>query len=295
MGAIQSIKILALKVLSRLHVVRLRFKGVQLGRECMINVAPRIRRCPGSRIVLGNNVTLTSNPRHNPLMVQPVSIRTMTSEAVVEMDDNSGMTGARIVCFNRVSIGKHTIIGADTLIYDSDGHTYTPERGWNTPRLMTGRPIIIGNKCFIGTRCIILGGVTIGDNCVISAGSVVTHDIPAGHSVQGNPAVAKPLPKALGGASVPFVVSSDAIEKPESELSEQACSFLSQLQEWLELPYMPHMNDDFRDYEEWDSLAFLTLTTILKDDFAISLTSEQFNKFRTWQDVYNLIYPRNHN
>ena len=269
--------------------------GVKLGRECMINAAPRVRRCPGSRIILGNHVTLTSNPRHNPLLVQPVSIRTMTSEAVVEMGDNSGMTGARIVCFNRVSIGEHTIIGADTLIYDSDGHTYTPERGWNTPRLMTGRPISIGNKCFIGTRCIILGGVTIGDNCVISAGSVVTHDIPAGHSVQGNPAVATPLPKALGGCSASIVSASVAVEKFESKLSEQERRFLGQIQEWLELPFMPRMNDDFRGYEEWDSLAFLTLTTILKDDFSISLTSEQFNKFQSWQDVYSLIYPSDNN
>lgn len=44
---------------------------------------------------------------------------------------------------------------------------------------------------------IILKGVTIGDNCVIAAGSVITKDVPAGHLAQGNPATYTPLPERL--------------------------------------------------------------------------------------------------
>ena len=52
-------------------------------------------------------------------------------------------------------------------------------------------PVIIGNDCWIGANAIILPGVTIGDCCVVAAGSVVTKDVPTGVLVAGSPAVIK--------------------------------------------------------------------------------------------------------
>ena len=46
----------------------------------------------------------------------------------------------------------------------------------------------IGADCFVGGRALILPGVTVGDGCVIGAGSVVTRDVPPGSVVAGNPA-----------------------------------------------------------------------------------------------------------
>lgn len=46
----------------------------------------------------------------------------------------------------------------------------------------------IGKNCFIGGRALIMPGVTIGDNCVVGAGSVVTKDVPDRCLVAGNPA-----------------------------------------------------------------------------------------------------------
>lgn len=46
----------------------------------------------------------------------------------------------------------------------------------------------IGGNCFIGTRAIVLPGVTIGDNCIVAAGAVVNADVPSGSVVVGNPA-----------------------------------------------------------------------------------------------------------
>jgi acetyltransferase-like isoleucine patch superfamily enzyme len=46
----------------------------------------------------------------------------------------------------------------------------------------------IGERCFIGARSTILPGVTIGDECVVAAGAVVTRDVPARCIVAGNPA-----------------------------------------------------------------------------------------------------------
>jgi len=48
-------------------------------------------------------------------------------------------------------------------------------------------PIHIGKNCWIGAGTLILPGVTIGDNTVIGAGSVVTKDIPSSVVAVGNP------------------------------------------------------------------------------------------------------------
>ena len=54
--------------------------------------------------------------------------------------------------------------------------------------LESARPIRIGNDVWIGGGAIVLPGVTIGDRCVIAAGSVVTRDVPPDTLVAGNPA-----------------------------------------------------------------------------------------------------------
>ena len=46
----------------------------------------------------------------------------------------------------------------------------------------------IGNRVFIGVNAVVLPGVTIGDNCIVGAGAVVTKDVPSNSVVAGNPA-----------------------------------------------------------------------------------------------------------
>lgn len=54
--------------------------------------------------------------------------------------------------------------------------------------LECGKPICIGSNVWIGSGAIILPGVTVGDDAIIGAGSVVTRDVPACATVMGNPA-----------------------------------------------------------------------------------------------------------
>lgn len=81
---------------------------------------------------------------------------------------------AIIVSMDRVSIGEHTTIGPNLVIYDHD-HDY---KGGDRTQYCTA-PINIGKNVWIGANCIILKGVSIGDNSIVAAGTVVTKDIPS--------------------------------------------------------------------------------------------------------------------
>ena len=54
-------------------------------------------------------------------------------------------------------------------------------------QLEAAKPITIGNNCWLASNVTVIGGVTIGEGCVIGAGSVVTKDIPANSFAAGNP------------------------------------------------------------------------------------------------------------
>lgn len=57
-----------------------------------------------------------------------------------------------------------------------------------TPDLEYIAPIILGNRVYVGVNATFLPGVTVGDDCIIGAGAIVTKDIPAGSVAVGCPA-----------------------------------------------------------------------------------------------------------
>jgi maltose O-acetyltransferase len=85
----------------------------------------------------------------------------------------------------KVTIGEGTQIGPCVQILTAD-HPRDPAQ--REAMLEYGRPITIGANVWIGGGAIILPGVTIGDQAIIGAGSVVTRDIPARATAVGNPA-----------------------------------------------------------------------------------------------------------
>lgn len=88
----------------------------------------------------------------------------------------------KIRCHKKIEIGNDVAISHDVTIMDSDAH----EGLW--AGYEKTKPIKIGNHVWIGTRVTILKGVTVGDNAIIAAGAVVTHDVPANSIVAGVPA-----------------------------------------------------------------------------------------------------------
>ena len=84
-----------------------------------------------------------------------------------------------------ITIGNRVTIAPGAMIL---AHDASAKRGGGVTKQSR---VVVGDRVFIGARALILPGVTIGDDCIIGAGSVVTHNIPS-HSVAcGNPAVVK--------------------------------------------------------------------------------------------------------
>ena len=87
---------------------------------------------------------------------------------------------SKIKCFHSIEIGENVVISENCTIWDSDVHVMQNS--------IKTQPIKIGNDVWIGTNCIILKGVTIGDGAVVAAGSLVNKDVPAKALVGGAPA-----------------------------------------------------------------------------------------------------------
>jgi maltose O-acetyltransferase len=85
----------------------------------------------------------------------------------------------------KVSIGNNCMLAPGVHIYTAT-HPVNPIERNKGPEF--GKPVTIGDNCWIGGGAIINPGVSIGDNVVIASGAVVTKDVPSNVVIGGNPA-----------------------------------------------------------------------------------------------------------
>lgn len=83
-----------------------------------------------------------------------------------------------------IYVGGHTMIGPNVTLATA-GHPILPALREEVYQF--NLPVRIGRSCWLGAGVIVLPGVTIGDNTVVGAGSVVTRDLPCGVVAAGNP------------------------------------------------------------------------------------------------------------
>jgi maltose O-acetyltransferase len=159
-------------------------RSIELGDDITFYVPVRGGGCGSLTIGARTNLGFPLAPRlgSGEIMLQA---RTPEAEVVIGIE-NWFNNNAAIIATRRVVIGNGCQIGDYVSVIDSDFHEINP----TTRNQTSGKasPVTIGNNVWLGSRVMVLKGVTIGDNSVIAAMSIVTKSIPSNSIAAGMPA-----------------------------------------------------------------------------------------------------------
>lgn len=156
------------------------------------------------RLELGKYVTLNEGIEIDALSVNGVSLGSNVSIGKnsffrctaglgelgegLRIEENVGIgSNTYFGCWGGIVIGKNTICG-ERLTIHSDNHNFDDDSKLIRYQGAIKLPVNIGENCWFGSNVTVLGGVTVGNGCVIGACSVITKDVPANSVVVGNPA-----------------------------------------------------------------------------------------------------------
>ena len=166
--------------------IKLKLMQVKAGKGLRFYGLTYISRFPNSTISIDDFAAFRSDATSNLIGVNhKCFLSTHSNGAILSIGKNNGFSGTVIAAKNKIILGDNVLCGANTLLTDFDWHGLYPDNR----RTYGGdsKPIIIENNVFIGYGAIVLKGVTIGENTVIGANSVVTRNIPANVIAGGNP------------------------------------------------------------------------------------------------------------
>ncbi|MDD2272285.1 MAG: acyltransferase [Desulfuromonadaceae bacterium] len=152
------------------------------------NVYPTVPvRCDGiGKVIIGDGVLFGCKPAPRAGNGE-ILLQARESDAIVEIGERVAFSNnISIIAMQKISIGNDCLIGDFVLFMDSDFHGINPLERRTSKGV--SRPVVIGNNVWFGSRVIVQKGVTIGDNSIIAAQSVVTRDIPPNCIAGGNPA-----------------------------------------------------------------------------------------------------------
>jgi maltose O-acetyltransferase len=177
--------------MSRLRLSVYRVLGMRQGKKNRMEGGGRVRRC--SQIAIGDNNAFTQGCWLWPEDTDFAGIRIRIGNS------NYFNRNLMIDACGSVEIGDRNMFGPDVYITDSD-HQFRD--GFGPGELPMNRgTVVIGDRCWIGAKAVILKGVKLGDGCVVAAGAVVTRSVEAGEVVAGVPA--RPLdPRATSAVSL---------------------------------------------------------------------------------------------
>lgn len=154
--------------------------AVQLRRCTAVGIRPRVAGrvhvYNRGRIVIGDRLHVRGTPWPSELVSQ--------DGAVLEIGDGTYInSGVSISACLSITIGKRCQIGPRVIIMDNDYHVVG-----DLLARPASEPVVLEDQVWVGAGAIILKGVRVGRGAAIAAGSVVTHDVPAGTVVAGVPA-----------------------------------------------------------------------------------------------------------
>lgn len=158
-------------------------KGVTFGHNSYIREHSQIGG--GKHIVLGNHTRIS--PYARLMCFTKISGENLNPKLTIGDNVFIGRN-CTISCSETVEIGDDCLITGYVFICDSE-HGMNPEFGERYEKQpMIRKKTIIGKNVFIGEKAMIMPGVSIGDNCIVGAGSVVKKSFPNDCMIVGNPA-----------------------------------------------------------------------------------------------------------
>lgn len=147
-------------------------RGTRLGKRVRLLRGARVRVEGAATITVGDLAWFNSGPIPTALICAP--------GAEILIGVSSGFNyGVSLRARHSIRIGQECLFGAMAMVRDHDGHRTAP--------------VVIGDRVWLGHGVMVEPGVSIGDDAVISAGSVVMEDVPPRMIAMGNPARFMPL------------------------------------------------------------------------------------------------------
>ena len=182
----------------RFNRLKFTLSGVEFGKNMTAICKIYLYLGENVHVTIGRNCTITSGEGINPLCRTQRAMIYAEPNARITVGNDTGMSSPCIWAKTSITIGDNVKIGGDCILLDTDAHNLDWKIRRSTEIASNGQtidcasassmPIVIEDDVMIGTRSIILKGVTIGARSIIAAGSVVTKSIPADCIAGGNPA-----------------------------------------------------------------------------------------------------------
>lgn len=173
------------------------YRNLTIGKNIKCWGSVMISKSPDSSIKIGDNLRIGSDLLRAGLALYSKFKIQAFAESKISIGSRVALSGTSITCrTTSIEIDDGTIIAPNVIIVDSDFHSiWPPENRAYNMGYERDKSVKICANVWIGMNSIILKGVTIGENSIIAAGSIVVTDIPANVVAAGNPAkVVKNLP-----------------------------------------------------------------------------------------------------
>lgn len=152
------------------------------GKNLILEDQVSINALSENGIVLGNHVSIA---RDSILFCTGIIAQKGTG---ITIGDRTGISArAYLAGQGGITIGNDVIMGPNVQLF-SENHNFSDLNLTIKEQGVNKHAVFIGNNCWLGGGVTILAGVTLGDGCVIAAGSVVTKSFPANTVVAGVPA-----------------------------------------------------------------------------------------------------------
>jgi acetyltransferase-like isoleucine patch superfamily enzyme len=151
---------------------------------------PYIHVSFNAKCVIGKNFKMNNGSRYSDAGLNGKCRIEVRDTGILLIGNNVGLSDTTITCHTSITIGDNVLLGVGVQLRDTDNHSLNPldrlnGKDWKNKK---NAPIEIQRNVFIGGNSLILKGVTIGENSIIGAGSVVTKQVPANEIWAGNPA-----------------------------------------------------------------------------------------------------------